>query len=32
MSIGYARRFSGHNLGQGVVDLGVGLLDPGSVQ
>ena len=32
MSISYARGFSGHNLGRGVVDLGVGLLDPGSVQ
>ena len=32
MSIGYARGFSGHNLGAGVVDLGAGLLDPGSVQ
>ena len=32
MSIGYARGFSGHNLGPGVVDLGAGLLDPGSVQ
>ena len=32
MSIGYARGFSGHNLDPGVVDLGAGLLDPGSVQ
>ena len=32
MSIDYARGFSGHKLGPGVVDLGVGLLDPGSVQ
>ena len=32
MSISYTRGFSGHNLGPGVVDLGAGLLDPGSVQ
>ena len=32
MSIGYAHGFSGHNLGPRVVDLGAGLLDPGSVQ
>lgn len=32
MSIGYARGFSGHNLGQGVVDLRAGLVVPGSVQ
>ncbi|KAM7225818.1 hypothetical protein CapIbe_023795 [Capra ibex] len=32
MSIGYERRFSGHNLGPGVVDLGAGLVEPGSVR
>ena len=32
MSIGYARGFLGHNVGPGVVNLGAGLLDPGSVQ
>ena len=32
MSIGYAHGFPGHNLGPGVVDLGAGLVDPGSVQ
>ena len=32
MSIGYTHGFSGHNLGSGVVDLGAGLVDPGSVR
>ena len=32
MSIGYAHGFPGHNLGPGVLDLGAGLVDPGSVQ
>lgn len=32
MSVSYAHRFSGHNLGPEVVDLGVALGNPGSVR